>query len=194
MPTGQYNSSVDFRIGQSPPDNLSPEMKAALAELYNSVQLIIAAFIDQCGISQQLPSLWQQTAEQAPDSTLNSGNLNRLYVQASENIAFGAAVSLHNVAGVLQARNANAANNTKACDGFCTTVGGILATGYGEVQLHSGIATIVGLTVGSRYYLSTVNGLVAAAAAVAAGNIEQYLGVAITATSLAFNIHYWIQH
>lgn len=191
---GFYSSEVDFRIGQTPPDNLSPELRAALSEVYASFQLVISAFIDNCGISQQLPSIWAQMAAQAQASTLKAGNLNRLYVVASENIAFGAAISLHNVAGVLNVRNANATNNTKACDGFCTTTGGILAAAAGEVMLHSGITTIAGLVVGTRYYLSTVNGLVSNAAAVAAGNIEQYLGIAITTTQLFFNTQYWIQH
>jgi hypothetical protein len=191
---GNYSSQVDFRIPQSPPDWLKPELQNALAELYNTVQLIIGAFVNNCGISQQAPSDWTLLATQAPTSTLLAGNLNRLYVQASEAIASGAAISLHNVAGVLQVRNANATNNTKACDGFCTTSTGIAAGSYGEVQLHSGVASIGGLVVGTRYYLSTVNGTISNVAAVAAGNIEQYLGIAITTTQLFFNTHYWVQH
>lgn len=191
---GAYSSSVDFRIGQNPPDNLSPELKAALQELYTSFQLMIATMIDECGISGQLPSIWQQVAEQDPVSTLNSGNLNRLYVKASEALSQGSVINLWNDAGTLKARKANATNNTKPCDGFCSTVGGIASGSFGEVQIHSGVATVTGLTVGDRYYLSTTNGAMANAPAVAAGNIEQYLGIAITTTQLAFNAHYWIQH
>jgi hypothetical protein len=112
----------------------------------------------------------------------------RLYAKASEAIGFGNAVNLHAVSGVINIRKANATNNTKPCHGFCSVSVGIPSGEYGEVILCQGITTgITGLTTGTRYFLSTTDGLLTATAPVAAGNIEQAVGIALE-TSL------FIQH
>lgn len=188
----QYNSPVDFQLPVSAPDGLPVLTKSAFDSTYNTLQQIISVLVNYCGIDQQLGSQWNILS--GDSRTLLSHNMGRLYVQASENLAFGAAINLHNVAGALRVRNANATNNTKPCDGFCSTIGGITSGSVGEVILHSGVIIIAGLTVASRYYLSLVNGLITAVAPVAAGNIEQYLGIAIDTTHLFFSTHYWIQH
>jgi hypothetical protein len=187
-----YSSPVDFRIPQGPPDGLPPAITGAFEEVYNTMQQFILAFVNNCGIGQQRPNDWSALA--GSPSTILANNMGRLYVLASENIAFGAAINLFNNGGVLGARNANATNNTKPCDGFCSTSGGITAGSVGEVIVCGGTTTITGLVLGTRYYLSTSNGQVTAVAPVAAGNIEQYLGVALSTTTLLFNIGYWIQH
>lgn len=188
----QYSSPVDFRIAQTPPDDIPPEYRVAFSQLYNSIQQIISALVNNAGIGPRSFSEW--TSLEGSPATLLSGNLNRLYVTASEAILYGAAISLYSSAGVLTARNANATNNIKPARGFCTTPGGIAINTVGEVQIGSGVSPISGLTVGSPYFLSTTNGLVAAGPAVAAGNIEQYVGFAISTSFLAFNTSYWIQH
>jgi hypothetical protein len=188
-----YASDIDFRVGQSPPDNLPPEVQGMANELYNTLQQIIFTFINKCGISQQDTAMWELLAT-LPGSTIQAQNLRRIYVEASEPILLGGMVSLTNVAGALRARNANATNNTRPADGFCSTIGGVASGEVGEFILSSGIATVTGLTVGTRYYLSTSNGLVANGPAVAAGNIEQYIGIALSPTELYVNMQYWIQH
>lgn len=192
--TSQYNSPIDFRLSQSVINEgqIDPGSRPAIEELYAFGFQVIRAFVDYCGIGSQNFANWSLLA--GNPKTLLAGNLNRLYVTASENIIQGAAISLFNNAGVLNVRNANATNNTKICDGFCTSSGGILAGSPGEVTLNSGIAAIGGLTIGSRYWISTLNGLITAAPPVAAGNIEQYAGIAISATVLSFNLSNWFQH
>lgn len=187
-----YVSPVDFRIGQTPPDDVPAEYRAAFSQLYSSIQQIIFALVNQAGIGARNYNEWLDLA--GTPGTLLSGNLNRLYVTASEAIVFGAAINLYDVAGTLTARNANATNNTKPCRGFCTTPGGIANGAVGEVQVSSGLGAITGLTPGVSYYLSTTNGLISATPATAAGNIEQYVGFGITSEALAFNTGYWIQH
>jgi hypothetical protein len=186
-----YSAGVDFRISKTPPD-LTKENAASIEELYNFSRQVIRTFIDNCGIAQQLQAQWPLLV--GSPRLLQSGNLNRLIVTASEAISPYAAISLTTVAGALQVRNANATNNTRICDGFCTTAAGAGAGGLCEVTLHSGIALFAGLTPGYRYWLSTTNGIIATGPAVAAGNVEQYLGVAIDTVHLAFNLHYWVQH
>lgn len=197
---GSYSAPLDFRIGQVPPPKLNdPDSKvqqtgiiAALNDIYFFASQVIRAFVDYCGIGPQLASNWSAFA--GNPVTLLSGNLNRLYVTAEEDVLFGAAISLHSLTGSLTIRNADATDNSRPCDGFCSTPNGILSGAVGEVQLHSGVAFVGGLTIGARYYLSAVAGNYSATPAVGAGNIEQYLGVAITPTQLAFNSQYWIQH
>lgn len=189
-----YSAPVDFRITQLPDADLSPEIRRGVGPLYSAIQQIIQTFVNNCGIGQQPFQFWTQYATQAPDSTVLAANMGRIYLTASENISFGGAVSMFDNAGLISMRNANATNNTKSCDGFCSTSGGILAGAVGEFILHRGIVQITGLTAGAKYWLSTSNGLVTNTAPVAAGNIEQYLGKAISTTKLAFMSHYWVQH
>lgn len=188
----QYNAPVDFRIAQTPPDDIPPEYRVAFSAIYNSIQQVIRALTDNCGIGPQSFDRWSQLA--GSPSTLLSGNLNRLYVEASEDIDYGAAITLYNAAGTLTCRNANATDATKPAKGFCTTSGGIAALTPGEVQITTGVAAISGLTPGAPYFLSTTNGLITNVPAVGAGNIEQYIGFAISTDALAFNTGYWIQH
>lgn len=187
----EYNAPTDFRIAQLPAD-LDPAEQTAFGQLYSAVQQIIFTFVNNCGVGPRNVSDWTELNGNA--ITLLSGNLNRFYIQASENISFGAAVNLFNSSGTLLARNANAADNTKPCRGFCTIETGINAGEIGEIQIGTGVIEISGLVIGSNYFLSATNGLVANTPAVAAGNIEQYLGFAIDEVHLVFNISYWIQH
>lgn len=189
-----YSAPVDFRITQLPDADFPNDVKRGVAPLYAAVQQIIQTFVDNCGIGSQPTSFWQQYATQNPTATILASNMGRVYLVASEAISFGAAVSMFNNAGIINVRNANAATNVKSCDGFCSTPGGILAGVAGECILGRGICSITGLTVGTKYFLSTSNGLITPVAPVAAGNIEQYLGKAITTTQLHFDAHYWVQH
>lgn len=187
----KYMSPVDFRIAQVP-EGVPPELKATIDQVFAAIQQIISALITNCGIGPRNAA--QQSLLAGSISTLLAGNLNRFYVTASENIVYGAAVNFTNSAGTLVARNANAANNTKPARAFCTSPAGILAGAVGEVQINAGIVSISGLTPGASYFLSTTSGLVAPTPAVGAGNIEQFVGFAVTSSSLVFNLNYWIQH
>lgn len=187
-----YNSPVDFNIPPNPPPGLPPNVQQAFAELYQFSQRVIQTFTNYCGIGPQDISEWGQLV--GSTSTILRNNLGRFYVTASENIVFGAVVNIWNNGGVVAVRNANATDNTKPCDGYCSTAGGILLGTVGEVILGPGINTVAGVTIGTRYYLSVSNGLISASPAIAAGNIEQYLGVGIATGQLYFTPHHWIKH
>jgi hypothetical protein len=191
---GSYNVPIDFQIPTTPPPGSgSPaRLDDTFKQIYATIQQIIKTFVQFCGIGPRNPGEWSILA--GSPTTILSGNLRRLYVIASEPIAANAMISLWNDAGVLKVRNASATNNTKPCDGFCSSEGGISTGVAGEVKLSTGIVTLVGLVIGTRYYLSTAAGLVTTVPPVAAGNIEQYLGIAITTTDLYLNTCYWIQH
>lgn len=185
----QYNSPTDFRIQQLTPEDVPPEFRAAFSQIYGAIQQIIFAMVNNAGIGPRNSGQWSDLAGTA--ATLLSGNLNRLYIEAAENIAYGAAVNVYNSAGVIVGRNANATDSSKPCHGFCTLVGGIVAGTVGEIQIGSGVAAISSLTPGTAYFLSTTNGLLSAFPPNTVGNIAQYVGFAVTSTTLAFNIDYW---
>jgi hypothetical protein len=190
---GTYNLPLDYRITSVPAPEAGSNPQVTFTIIYYAIQQILRTFVQFCGVGPRSVGDWAILA--GSPSTLLRGNLGRLYVQASETIAANALISLHNAAGALRVRNANATNNTRPADGYCSTENGILIGAVGEVVLSSGvISDLVGLVVGQRYYLTTANGQFAVAPAVAAGNIEQYIGIAITTTDLYFNTAYWIQH
>jgi hypothetical protein len=187
MTTGSYRSPINLQLPRDTPDNFT---EADAKELYQiiqqSAQNLIEGLSKYTGLAQQDSALWSVLT---PIQSILSQNHNRLYVQASEAISLGAVVNLYNNAGVLNARNANATDTTKPAYGWCTTAGGIASGSYGEVSLKMGVCiNISGLTVGTRYWLSTTNGLITAIAPAVVGNINQYIGIALSTTQLYMDI------
>jgi hypothetical protein len=187
MTTGSYRSPINLQLPRDTPDNFT---EADAKELYQiiqqSAQNLIEGLTKYTGLAQQDSALWSALT---PAETILSQNHNRLYIQASETIALGAVVNLYNNAGVLNVRNANATNTTKPAYGWCTTAGGITSGDFGEVILKMGCCiNISGLTVGTRYWLSTTNGLITATMPAVSGNIQQYIGVALSTTQLFMDI------
>lgn len=190
-----YSLPLSEQLASSPPPNdASASVKTILSSIFSQFTLVKTLFVRYCGVSNMPVAMWPQLSGVA--NTLKSGNLSRLYVQASENIAYGNLISLWLNAGILQVRNAKADVAGKFCDGFCSTPGGITSGTVGELMLRRGlISNLSGLTIGQRYWLSaTVLGGFQNTAPVAAGNVEQYLGMAMSTTELYIDTNYWIQH
>lgn len=103
----------------------------------------------------------------------------------SENIAAGSFVNLYLNAGVLTARKADATTTGKPADGFvlATTTSGNNATVYFSSNANT---QLTGLTIGSDYWLDTTAGGITLTAPTAAGNNNQRVGKALSATSLIF--------
>lgn len=191
MSTKAY-SPFSLGIGELPAVS-DPRLFEQLVPIYNALQRLQRAMTDFAGIDQQPPEFWNQLA---PDNTLFPQNAHRLYVPASEAISFGALVNLYNNAGALNARNANATNNTRPCYGYLSEAGGTAGAGaYTEVIVISGLIATSGLTPGTRYFLATSNGQITSAAPVAAGNVEQVVGIALGADHFLFQPSLqWVQH
>lgn len=165
-------------------DDAPPEVAGYLNQILNSMRLLQFGFNTYAGAQQQDSTVWPYVT---PQQTVLVGNMGRLYAVASEAIAYGAVISITVSGGALRVRNANATDNTRPCLGWCSTVGGIGSGAYGEVIVGPSLCSVItGLTIGSRYFLSTTNGLVIAAEPVAAGNIGQALGIALGASLLYF--------
>lgn len=104
---------------------------------------------------------------------------------SSENLVAGNFVNLHDNAGTINVRKADATTNAKPADGF--VLANVTAPANATVYLISAKNTAVsGLTVAADYYLHTTAGGVTATAPSTAGNIIQRLGKAKSATELIF--------
>jgi len=103
-------------------------------------------------------------------------------IQASENLAAGDCVNVHNSGGA-RVRKADATTAGKEAHGFVTSAvtSGNNATVYFEGRNNQ----VSGLTPGPQY-LSTTAGLTTAAAPSGSGNVVQRVGVAVSATELNF--------
>ena len=104
-------------------------------------------------------------------------------IQASENLAAGDWVNVHNVTGAVRVRKADATTAGKEADGFvlAAVTSGAPATVYFE-----GTNTqVTGQTPGP-VYLQTTAGAGGATVPSTAGNVVQRLGVATSATAVNF--------
>lgn len=190
--SGNY-SSPNFVVPYAVPSNIPPSLLPIVKPIYIGFQNIIQTIIQFAGIAPRAPSAIL-SSNNDPTAIL-ANNTHRFYTQATEAIAFGAAINLTPVLGVLQVRNANATTGAKPCDGFCSQPGGLAIGGIGEVILNDGVIIgLSGLVVGTRYFLATSNGNYTTAAPVAAGNLQQSLGIALTTTSFRFWTGDQIQH
>lgn len=187
-----YNVPTNLQLPRTPPAGLPDVVVPAFNEVYQVMNNFALSLTVDCGVGSRAASQWEALKGNA--STVLANNVSRFYVEASEPLAFGDIISLHNVAGEIRVRLANATDNTKPADGFCNAIAGIAAGSSGEVILAHGVLPASGLVIGTRYFLSLVSGVMTPVAPVAAGNIEQYLGVALSSEALYFNCGYWIQH
>lgn len=104
-------------------------------------------------------------------------------IQASENIAAGDFVNIHNSVG-LRVRRADATASGKEANGF--VLAGILSGASGDVYSLDGVnSQVTGRTIGARQYLSAATpGGVVETPPSASGNVVQYLGMAVSATEI----------
>lgn len=101
---------------------------------------------------------------------------------ASATITASMLVNIYNNAGVLAVRPADSTAVGSECNGYCPA--GITSATSGTVYLGAGIvAGLTGLTIGSSYYLGTI-GAATLTSPSTAGNIVQFVGKAISATTL----------
>lgn len=189
--TDGYRSPVDFRITRNPAPIIDDATQNNFNDLYDFAFAVITTFVKYCGIGTIDSSSW---ATIRPKDSLFSGNVNKIYVPCKNNITSGLLISLVLDAGVLKAdMAAGAAGSVKQADGFAT--GTYLAGAIGEFILQSGLNTFrtVAFTLGQRYWLGLAGNYVTAPL-VAAGQLEQYAGIAVATDSLLVNLGPAIQH
>lgn len=105
-------------------------------------------------------------------------------VVTSENLAAGNLVNLYDNAGTPTARKADATAEGKEVIGF--VLSGTTSPASALVYMEGKITGLSGLTPGARYYLNTTAGTLTTTAPSTAGNIIQFVGIAINSTTLSF--------
>lgn len=106
-------------------------------------------------------------------------------IVASETIAAGALVNVWNNSGTPNVRNADGTAEGKEANGF--VLAGVSASASATVFFEGRITGLTGLTPGARQYLSaSTPGTATATAPTTAGNVVQYIGVAVSASSIDF--------
>lgn len=189
---GNY-TSPNLVLPYQVPSDVPKDMVPLFKPLYLAFQNIVQTLVNYCGIASRSPSAILSSNNDP--SALLANNMHRFYCQAAEAILPGAAVNLTSIGGNLMVQNANATDGTKPCDGFCLSPLGVPNGNIGEFILNDGMnQNLSGLTVGGRYYLSTTAGGYTLIPPTAAGNLQQYLGVAVTTTALRFWTGPVIQH
>ena len=111
-----------------------------------------------------------------------------LTVQASENLAAGDFVNIHDVTGSARVRKASGADSTKPAVGF--VLNGVTSGANATVFFEGTNTALTGLTIGTEYILSPTvpGGVVAANTALTAGQSYQRLGVATGTTAMTTEI------
>jgi len=183
----------NFAIPVAVPANVPSTLVPLFKPIYIAFQNIIQNLIIFSGIAPRAPD---QIISSLNDPTaLLANNVHRFYTQTTENISPGQLVNLVSSSGAIAARLANATDGTKECDGFCSAPAAVVAGAIGEFILNDGVISgFTTLVPGSRYYLSTTGGAVTVTAPVAAGNLQQSIGIAISSTALRFFTGKQIQH
>ena len=103
---------------------------------------------------------------------------------AYENLTAGDFVNIFLDAGVAKARKADATDGGKGVHGFVKASPN--AGQAVDVYFDGANNARTGLTIGARYFLSTTPGGVTTPPPAAAGNLVQYLGTALSATTIPF--------
>jgi hypothetical protein len=102
----------------------------------------------------------------------------------SETLAAGNIVAVWDNAGTLNVRKADATSEGKEADGF--VLAGASSGAAALVYFEGRITGLSALTPGARYYLSTTAGGVTATPVSASGNVDQFIGKALSATEINF--------
>lgn len=189
------NSIVNLSLPDKAPEQFTdPQARSAVELFIVSLNNMLREFERYVGATQKDVTLWSSLLA---SDTLIRHEAGRFYVQASENIAFGDLINLHNVAGVCNIRKANAAAGlVKPARGFCSTTAGILTGAFGEVILSQGLLAISGVVAGDTVYLSTSPGQGSLTPAVGAGQLEQFVGFGVASNLVQIDITHgsYLQH
>jgi len=173
------------------PEGVPPELWMHFYSVYSAIHNLERFISQYTGVDDYPQDMWSQLG--IADTFLD-GNLNRLYLKCTEAVSYGQAVSPV-LSTTVQVRLANATNNTRWCCGFVESPGSFAIGDYVMIKTRGLISGISGMGVPGRHWLSTTAGAITNAPPVAAGNIEQVVGWAVSSSQLISNLDsYFVQH
>lgn len=176
MPS-QEQLSLNLGLPQTP-DTPDPVLFNAILPMYNAIKNVARALDLYTGVLARPSGDWSVLT---PADTILSAGTNRLYVLFTVAVDAGKLVNLYNDAGALKARYANASAAGTLARGFAPD--SVASGAYGQVILFGLNAGLSGLTPGTVYFCSNVDGLYGTVA----GVVSQKVGYALSATDLYFN-------
>jgi len=181
---GIGNSKIITGLPSLPSDQLPPELWDDFKTIYNALNNLAQGISVYGGVDGVDSSEW---ADSPPANTILSGNLTRMYPRASVAIAAGQIVNLFDNAGSMDARLANSTTAATMAHGIANTAAA--AGARFEMQwLRSFVTSIGGMVPGTLYWLSTTGGAVQNLPPVAAGTIQQPIGLALSAAQMIMDI------
>lgn len=134
------------------------------------------------GSENKIPSL--DASGRLPESMLPTGiGADTAAIQASENLAAGDLVNVHNSSGA-RVRKADASTAGKEAHGF--VLAAVMSGQNAVVYFEGSNGQVTGLTAGVQY-LSTTPGLSTHTPPSASGNVVQRVGLAVAADMLNFD-------
>lgn len=178
------NSVIQLGLPALPEDNIPPNLYDNFMQLHRAIQNLARGVSRYCGVDAPQPDIWSEIGFA---ETMLSGNLTRLYIPASVAINRGEVVNLHDNAGVLSARLAVATSAATMAHGVANSIaapGDMVEINWLRGLLNS----IGGMTTGTLYWLGTAPGSIQNVAPVAAGQIQQPIGLAFGPTTLSMDI------
>lgn len=104
-------------------------------------------------------------------------------IEASENLTAGDLVNIYNDSGTAKVRKADATAAGKEAQGF--VLASVTSGNNAEVYFEGSNTQMSGLTPGNQF-LSTTAGGATGTAPSGSGNVVQYVGIAISATTMNF--------
>lgn len=105
-------------------------------------------------------------------------------IMASETLAAGDQVNIWNDAGTVKVRKADGTATGKESHGF--VLAGVSSGANATVYFEGEITGLSSLTPGAAYFLATTPGGVTSTPPGASGNVSQYVGTAVSTTSLIY--------
>lgn len=176
-------AEIIISLPELPPSDLPKEVYPAMQDVYSAIRKLQYALNYDLGLVGETSQYWPQLTPPKGVTEMRS----RVYCKCAEAINYGQAVNLFLSGGELQARLAVATDTEKFVSAFCHAPGSYAAGAYSEFWLPpSLIESVGGLTIGSRYWLSVVPGVLSPIAPSGAGVYAQYVGQALATTKLWF--------
>lgn len=171
-------NEISVNLGlPSSPSTQDPELSVELQRVYNAIRSVARALDSYTGAIGESQEFWNQAGVSRFSFGLNS----KFYLQAGEDIPYGATVGVKSDKKLYKAKD-----GVVRCAGFCTTSGGILSGAYGESQFCGLFPPFppATLTAGALYFNSTTAGSVGVTGSAPTWN--QAVGYALSDTQLIF--------
>lgn len=166
------------------PDTSDPRFQEMLEPIYVAFHAIYNDFVYACGTISPPENEYSRLAETFW-KTCQPQNLNRFFVLAYENLAFGTPVHFFKDSGTLKVKKAQGGAGSLKASGYINTPGGVTAGNYVEVIVGTGLLAFSGAVVGQEYWLSSTAGTISISAP--GSGLVQKVGRGIADDYIYFN-------